>query len=144
MSEVRLTGRITIDAPPHEAYRLFTPEGERAWAAGWDPSYPVPAEDDTAPGTVFETGAHGETTTWIVLARDPGRAISYARVTPGARAGTVGVVLSPAAGGRTEATVAYELTALTDAARAQLREFAAGYPAFLASWERAIAATLSG
>ncbi|HEY3001395.1 MAG TPA: hypothetical protein VGJ44_03520, partial [Kribbellaceae bacterium] len=60
MSEVRLTGRITIDAPPDEAYRLFTPEGERAWAAGWDPSYPVPATDDTAPGTVFETGAQGE------------------------------------------------------------------------------------
>jgi hypothetical protein len=96
--QVRLTGRLRVALPPRVAFRLFTPRGERDWAEGWEPRFPVPAPDDTVPGTVFETGAHGATTTWLVLAREPGRHISYARVTPGDRAGTVAVTLDEADG----------------------------------------------
>ena len=31
---VRLTGRIEVALPPPEAFTLFTPDGERRWAAG--------------------------------------------------------------------------------------------------------------
>lgn len=55
----RLTGRIQIALPPGEAFRLFTPRGEQDWAQGWHPRFPAPAPDDTEPGTVFETHAHG-------------------------------------------------------------------------------------
>ncbi|MCO5974536.1 hypothetical protein [Actinoallomurus soli] len=140
-----LTGTVRVGLPPAEAFRLFTPVGERDWVDGWDPRFPVPAGDDTAPGTVFETTDHGRTTTWVVTGREPGRAVAYARVTPGDRAGTVSVVLEGADGGDgggTAATVTYELTALTEAAREDLRAFAAGYPAFLRSWEEAIADAL--
>jgi hypothetical protein len=104
--QVRLTGRLRVALPPREAFRLFTPRGERDWAEGWEPRFPVPAPDDTVPGTVFETGAHGATTTWLVLAREPGRHISYARVTPGDRAGTVAVTLDEA-GGQSSVEVTY-------------------------------------
>ena len=40
-------------------------------------------------------------------------------------------------------TVTYELTTLTNAAKAHLHAFAARYPAFLQSWEQAIAASLA-
>jgi hypothetical protein len=53
----RLTGRIRVAQPPAEAFRLFTARGEQDWAPGWYPHFPVPAPDDTEPGTVFETGA---------------------------------------------------------------------------------------
>jgi Polyketide cyclase / dehydrase and lipid transport len=141
-AEYVLTGQLTVPLPASAAYRLFTPEGERTWVDGWDPRYPVPAGDDPAPGTVFVTAAHGATTTWIVLEREPGRRIRYARVTPGARAGTVAVVLEDTAEG-CSVTVTYELTALSEAGRDGLREFAGGYPAFLRSWQEAIAASLS-
>ena len=133
----RLTGHITVPLPPGEAYPLFTPRGEQAWAHGWHPSFPATAPDDTEPGTVFETRAHGQHTIWLVTGREPGRQICYARVTPGDLAGTVTVTISPS-GGHSDVEVTYELTALTVAAESTLREFAAGYPAYLRSWQDAL------
>jgi hypothetical protein len=137
----RLAGRIRVALPPDEAFRLFTPRGERDWAAGWEPRFPAPTTDDTEPGTVFETQSHAGTTTWLVIDREQGRRVSYARVVPGVNAGTVTVTLEPA-GGHSEVTVAYDLTALTEAGARQLRQFAADYPAYLESWRDDIGAVL--
>lgn len=137
----RLTGRLTVALPPDQAFRLFTPRGEQDWVHQWKPHFPAPAVDDTAPGTVFETHAHDQTTTWVVIDRTWGRRICYARVIPHANAGTVTVTLDEV-GGHSDVTVTYELTALTDAANHHLHEFAARYPAFLESWQDAIAASL--
>jgi hypothetical protein len=76
----------------------------------------------------------------VVVDREPGRRLRYARIAQGT-AGTVEVVLRAADGG-SEVTVTYELTALTEAARSELTDFAAHYRAFLHSWEEAIAASL--
>ena len=146
----RLTGRITVDLSPSEAFRLFTPRGEQDWAHGWHPRFPVPVLDDAEPGTVFETHAHDQHTIWLVTSRQPGRQISYARVTPGDQAGTVTVTITPS-GRRSEGSegsevseveVTYQLTALTPAADDKLREFAGRYPAYLQSWQDAITAWL--
>ena len=137
----RLTGSITVDLPPTEAFRLFTPRGEQDWAHGWHPRFPAPALDDNEPGTVFETDAHGHHTTWLVTGREPGRRISYARVTPDELAGTVTVTIT-GAGDHSNVEVCYQLTALTPAGSHALREFADGYPAYLQSWQDAIAASL--
>ena len=139
----RLTGRIQVALPPAEAFRLFTPRGEQDWTPGWHPRFPAPAYDDTKPGTVFETSAHGQQTVWLVTDRQPGRRISYARVTPGDQAGIVTVTIN-AAGRHSEVEVTYQLTALTGPADRKLREFADGYPAYLQSWQDAIAAWLTG
>jgi polyketide cyclase/dehydrase/lipid transport protein len=140
-STQRLTGRIHVALPPSEAFRLFTPRGEQDWAHEWHPVFPAPAADDTAPGTVFETSAHGQHTIWLVTERQPGERISYARVTPGEQAGAVTVVIS-AAGRHSEVEVTYQLTALNGPADRKLSEFAAGYPAYLQSWQDAIEVSL--
>jgi len=138
----RLTGRVQVPLPPGEAFRLFTPRGEQDWAHGWHPRFPAPAPDDTEPGTVFETSAHGQHTIWLVTDRQPGTRISYARVTPGDQAGTVTVVIT-AAGQHSEAEVTYQLTPLTSDADRKLTEFADRYPAYLQSWQDAITARLA-
>jgi hypothetical protein len=139
----RLTGRIRVARPPREAFGLFTPRGEQAWADGWQPRFPAPAADDTEPGTVFVTGAHGHRTVWVVTGRETGRWISYARVTPGDRAGTVTITVHPA-GQHSEVEVSYQLTALSEAAGDGLRDFAEGYAGYLRSWQDAIARCLMG
>jgi Polyketide cyclase / dehydrase and lipid transport len=140
-AQQRLTGRIQVDLPPGEAFRLFTPLGEQDWAHGWQPRFPYSASDDSEPGTVFETDSHGQHTIWVVTGRQSGRRISYARVTPGDQAGTVTITVNPAAR-HSEVEVTYQLTALTPAAGHKLCEFADGYPAYLQSWQDAITASL--
>ena len=137
----RLTGRIRVPLPPAEAFRLFTPRGEQEWAHGWHPRFPAPAPDDTEPGTVFETSAHGQHTIWLVTDRQPGKRISYARVSPDDQAGSVSVVIS-ADGHHSEVEVTYQLTALTSLADRKLSAFAEHYPAYLQSWEDDITAWL--
>ena len=111
---------------------------------GWEPRFPGRVEDDTAPGVVWETGHAGEHTIWLVLDSDPGRRVSYARVTPHDRAGTVTVEVAEAADGGSDVTVTYVLTAFTDAADEALSTFAAGYAEFLTGWATAIDAHLVG
>ena len=138
MSHHLLTGRVTVALPPAEAFRLFTPLGEREWVPDWNPRFPVPTTDDSAPGTVFETPG----TTWVVVDRTPGRRVRYARIARAANAGTVTVDLADA-GGHSDVTVTYELTALTYAAAPDLDEFAAAYPQMLRAWQEAIAAAIA-
>ncbi|UBU18531.1 SRPBCC family protein [Nonomuraea gerenzanensis] len=134
-AQYTLTGRVAVALPPGEAFTLFTPRGEELWVTGWRPRFRTRADDDSAPGTVFETGAAGEPTIWVVVAREPGRRVSYARVTPGSRAGTVTVEVDADGRGGSTVAVTYELTALTPAGQEPLREFAEGYAGFLRSWE---------
>ena len=138
----RLVGRLRVALPAADAFALFTPLGEREWAHGWDPQFPCPIDDDTVPGTVFETDAHGRRTTWVVTSNEPPHGIAYARVTPGDRAGTVSVALKPA-NDHTEVEVTYVLTSLASSAERDLQRFADGYVAYLQSWEHDIAACLA-
>ena len=141
LTRARLSGPVRLPPGYEPAWFLFTPRGETLWAKGWDPLFPAPADDDTEPGTVFET-AHGrQRTTWVVCAREPGRSVRYARLAHGRDAGTVTVTLDdePAPGESRVATVDYDLTALSEDGASGLARFAAGYPEYLRHWEAAIA-----
>jgi hypothetical protein len=137
----RLSHQIHVGLPAEEAFHLFTPRGEREWAAGWDPTFPEPTPDDSEPGTVFETGGHGHRATWLVTDRVWGRRIAYAQVIPGERAGSITVTLDPTEGG-SDVEVVYELTPLSEAGAHHLTQFADSYGDYLQSWQDAITACL--
>lgn len=139
----RLVGEILVPLDPADAFPLFTPLGERRWVDGWHPRFPGGSDDDTAPGTVFETDAHGRRTTWIVTASDRPRRIAYALVARDDRAGTVSLALDARDAG-TRVEVEYVLTALAPAADSELGRFADEYVDYLQSWERAIVEHLRG
>jgi hypothetical protein len=132
-----LEGGFTVPLPIAAAFRLFTARGEQQWVEGWEPSFPVAAEDDAEIGTVFETYHSGQHVTWIVVDRDGDRRIVYARVATGRDAGTVAVRLTPA-GEHTQVAVAYRLTALTPSGQKWLRDFTAHYPDMMTTWDAAI------
>ena len=136
------TAELTVDRPEDETLPLFTAEGERRWAPGWDPAYPV-AGRTRGPGAVFET-AHGDHTTTWVMTDDDASGVRYARVTPGLAAGTVTVAIAGATdtadtAGATRVRVTYDLTALSEHGAAWLTEFEAGYDTEIAEWETLIA-----
>ena len=74
---------ITVDLQPEQAMALFTPEGERRWADGWNPSLSR-AWPPRRRRAVFSTGHGGHQTTWVMVDNEPGR-VRYARVTEGMR-----------------------------------------------------------
>jgi Polyketide cyclase / dehydrase and lipid transport len=125
------SGTIHVPLPPERAFDLFTAEGERLWAPGWDPK--VLSE------SVFLTGHGGEETIWTIVEADrqAGR-LCYSRVSPGVRAGTVRVNLSPdGAGSRVE--VSYDMTALgPSGVEAVTKMDRDGFAAMLRDWERLI------
>ena len=137
----RLSGRIHVALPAEQAFALFTPSGEREWADGWDPTFPAPTLDDSEPGTVFETDAHGHRCIWLVTDRVWGARIAYAQVIPGERAGSITVTLDATEGG-SDVEVVYEFTPLSEAGAHHLEQFADGYGDYLRSWQDTIASCL--
>jgi len=129
-----------LPLPMSEAFRFFEPEGERAWAPGWNPAYVYPASGEPEKGMVFTTGEGEEHTIWIVMeyARDAG-AVQYARITPYVRTAIVRVQCSPSGAGSTRVAVSYEYTGLSEAGNAYVRSMdEEAYRAFIDSWGEAI------
>lgn len=139
----RLTGRVSVPLPPEQAFRLFTPLGERDWAPGWEPRFPAATVDDSDPGTAFVTESSGHERTWMVVDRELDRRIRYAAFSPGDRASLITVELTPVATG-SEVEVTYDVTALSEAGARGLVDFADGYERYLESWHQQIVAYLRG
>ncbi|MBV8734269.1 MAG: hypothetical protein JO342_10785 [Solirubrobacterales bacterium] len=131
---------ITVELPPEQAMELFTPEGERRWADGWDPQYPQ-ADRREGRGVVFTTDHGGHQTTWVMVDHGP-ESVRYARVTPGMTAGTVAVDLVGSGGHSARVRVTYDLTALSSAGESWLDAFDADYDTAIGDWCTEIAAAL--
>src|ERR1700760_1895107 len=85
-----------LEAPPARVFPLFTAEGEKAWAPGWEPRVLSGAEER---GSAFVTKSHdGQTVTWIVTDYRPqeGR-VSYARLVQDSNIGLVDVICNNSA-----------------------------------------------
>ena len=134
------TAEITVSLPSEQAITLFTPEGERRWADGWDPRYPQ-RDRREGPGTVFITSHGAHQTTWVMVDHGP-MGVRYARVTEGMTAGTVAVDVVATPERSTHVRVTYDLTALTPAGDVWLESFNADYEDAIGEWATEIAAAL--
>ncbi|HJR73608.1 MAG TPA: SRPBCC family protein [Luteimonas sp.] len=133
-----------LDAPCAQVFPLFTAEGEKRWAPGWDPQM---LSGDTARGTVFKTVSHRDAreTVWIVTAYEPEHhRVSYARIAQGSNTGLVDVVCAPSGQGA-EISVRYTLTGLDAPGAEFVREFLsdARYSDFIEEWRVALVKALA-
>ena len=137
-------GSFHLDAPLAQVLPLFTAEGERAWAAGWDPEVLSGGEER---GSAFRTRSpDGRETTWIVIDHRPadGR-VSYARLARDSNIGLVDVVCTEAASGGTDVRVRYTLTGVSAQGQKFVREFLGKerYHAMIEEWRAATSAALA-
>jgi hypothetical protein len=131
------SGTLILSLPPEQAFVAFTPRGESAWAPEWEPVFHGPADDDSAPGTVFEV-IHGHSrTVWQVVDRRDSSYLRYARTTPGLSAGTVTVELTPEGPG-SRVDVTYRMTALTAHGEAELAAQATDLQRSPSTWQEPI------
>jgi hypothetical protein len=136
---VRLTGSFVLAGPVDAVLPLFTAEGERLWAPGWEPVW----ADESHVHEIGEvwTTAGPPPTTWITV--DAGsNHVRYARVASGDSAGLVTVTCVETSG-RTTVTVDYDLSALSDAGADRLEDFASSYDDMLAHWHHHTARALT-
>ena len=132
---------FTVPLPLADAFQLFTPEGERAWAEGWDPAYLQPSDGHATRGMVFTTAHGNEHTIWMMVRHEPAAGlVEYVRCTPASRIGRVLVHCTPMDASRTRVNVVYALTGLTEAGNELIRGLDdAHYREFIDSWDKAIA-----
>jgi len=144
-NSVTHTGHVTLEAPPEKSFPLFTPEGERAWAEGWDPEVLFPADGHVREGLVFRTPDHGGTV-WVLTRYDKaGFTIAYNATAGGALVREIEVRCRPAAANRTEVTVTDTYVGLSEHGNmfvAQLDE--ASYAKKMEFWQTAINRALQG
>ena len=133
-------GVVAVALPFEEAFPLFTPEGERPWAAGWDPCYVHPAEPAVGEGVVWQTTNKGEgTATWVQTRYEPATgATSYVYVIPDHHTAMVDVRVTPDGEDRSRASVRYRMTSLSSDADDFVRAFGKAYEREMADWTEAI------
>ena len=128
---VQLTGSFVLPAPVDRVLPLFTAEGERAWAPGWEPAYADSAVHEV--GQVWTTTGPPRTT-WVTVQADE-TCVRYARIADGDSAGLVTVTCTPTTEG-TEVAVSYDLSALSPAGAERLSHFASAYDEMLEHWRQ--------
>jgi hypothetical protein len=132
-----------LSAPRERVFPLFTAEGERAWAPGWEPRILSGSRER---GSAFiTTGHNGSTVTWIVTDYRPAEGrVSYARLVQDSNIGIVDVVCTETAGGGTDISVRYTLTAVSEAGQAFVAQFLAErhYTTMIEEWRVATSKAL--
>jgi len=136
-----VSGSVELAGEPRDLFWLFTPEGERAWVPGWNPTYPASATAVEKPGTTFVTHNRGVEGIWVITDRDEEACRGqYVCIMPGVRADLVTVRIMPSARGRSEVRVTYALTSLSADHDAGVHEFAETFRQRLDAWREMIEA----
>lgn len=135
----KATGSFELPIPSSEAIGYFTPEGERDWAPGWDPSYPA-GEASEIPGTVFVTSHGHDETIWTIHRIDRTTCTAaYTRHNVGKWAGTVRVRCEDTGSQGCKVTVDYDTTVLPGGDPSVLHHFDQGaYGEMMNHWSEAI------
>lgn len=133
-----------IDYPIRDVFPLFTPEGEKLWAPGWDYESPQGltelAEDD-----IFLTQNHDHGASeaiWIVKEFDPtNHIVQYYKIEPGNKVGIITVKCTGLDPAKTSIEVTYKYVALSVTGEEFISEFTANvYDEFISEWQTLLVA----
>ena len=136
------THTIHLPGTPGQHFPLFSPEGEKKWAEGWDffPVYPGTTIEENM---VFTTAAHDHgqmDAIWIVTRFEPAAFfIEYQRIEPGIKIGRIRIQCRAGEGNTTLAAIEYVYTALSEQGNHFLEGFSeSDYRDFIQAWEKAL------
>ena len=116
-AQVVREGSFELDASADKSLPFFTPEGERAWAKGWNPApvYPQQASVAFQANTVFRVDHDEERSLWTIVEADWQKHIAeYIYVVEGERLSRVRVHIEPLGEQRCRVQVRYVHTAISE------------------------------
>ncbi len=138
--QVSRTGSFELPCVADTAFPLFSPEGERDWVKGWDPTPVFPGRIEFARDTVFREGSAGEEAVWtIVDANWQTHRAEYVRLAPHSHTARIVVNIEPLAGERSRVVVSYTVTAFGEHASSLVAAFSEeAYAAKMRDWQQRI------
>ena len=136
------TAKFEINQPVQVAFPLFTPEGEKRWAPGWDYENLMgtnPLKEDY----IFLTRTHDHAANeaiWLVKSYEPEtHRVQYYKIEPGEKVGIIEVACDPSALGSTKVQVTYKYFGLSETGNRFVERFTKkDYEAFIEGWKRLI------
>lgn len=139
MYSVEHTADFKLSQPVEQVFPLFTPEGEKLWAPGWD-YINILETTEISEDYVFLTAAHNHASThaiWLVKRYLPERwRVEYYRVEPGDKVGAVSVKCEQNQDLSTRVEVTYKYTPLSEKGQVFVENFTAEqYAQFIAGWQ---------
>jgi hypothetical protein len=137
------TQTIKIEGPIEIVFPLFTPEGEKKWADGWDFKLIYPEDGKIGDGYLFSTGSHDHKEAgalWIINRYNPKKyQISYYRIEPHIKIGAIEINCKTTKKNMTAVTVTYAYTGLSKKGNLFIDGFNQdGYREYIQSWATAI------
>ncbi|MEJ2420574.1 MAG: hypothetical protein P8018_02410 [Acidobacteriota bacterium] len=134
------TKAFELDVPADELFPLFSPEGEKLWAPGWDYKN-IMGTTELSEDYVFLTRKHDHSAAeavWIVKAFDPeSHFVQYYKIEPGIKIGVVTVKCEALAPSKTKVQVTYKYIALSPAGEKFVTEFTENhYEQFINEWQK--------
>jgi hypothetical protein len=140
MRSVKHTRSFEMPVPVETLFPMFSPEGEKHWAPGWDYEN-VMGTTDLSEDYVFLTGTHDHGTTeavWIVKAYDPeSHFVQFYKVEPGDKVGVITVLCEELENSNTRVRVTYRYIPLSETGEAFVSAFdEKAYDAFIGEWKR--------
>jgi len=138
--QVIRTGGFDLPCDADTAFPLFSPEGEREWAPGWNPIAVYPETITFKSNTVFRLGHGSEESIWAILKADSqSHCAEYVRVAPASHAARISVKIESVSPNRSHVIVSYAVTAFGEHTSTVLESFSEdAYAQRMRDWQQQI------
>jgi len=138
------TAEFEISQPVQTVFPLFSPEGEKLWAPGWDYEN-ILGSTSLHEDYLFLTRTHDHAVNdaiWIVKKYEPETHwVQYYKIEPGEKVGIVEVKCSPSRSRSSKVRVTYKYIGLSESGnRFVVRFTKKDYKAFIEDWKKLIEA----
>jgi len=140
MPSARHSKSFQLRQPARVLFPLFSAEGERLWAPGWDYEN-VMGNTDLHEDYIFLTDNHDHASNkaiWLIKRYAPEIFyIEFYKVEPADKVGTISVKCTELEDGYTEVTVSYMYTAISKQGEEFLKSFTwQAYSEFIDEWQK--------
>jgi len=141
------TAEFEISRPIQVVFPLFTPEGEKLWAPGWDYEN-ILGSTTLHEDYLFLTSTHDHAASeaiWIVKKYEPQAYwVQYYKIEPGEKVGTIEVKCAQSGPRSSKVRVTYKYVALSETGNRFVERFTkTDYKAFIEGWKRLIESYLA-
>jgi hypothetical protein len=142
--QVRRSGSFELPCNADTAFPFFSPEGERKWVKGWNPTAVFPDTLEFSRDTVFREGPLGDEAVWTIVDADwKTHRAEYVRVAHRSHTGRVLVQIEALGADRCKVVVDYTITAFGEDLAALVETFSEeAYVAKMRAWQEQISKCL--